>query len=658
MTRWLRLTLPPIAALIVFAPVLAFGFLEWDDRAYVLDNPVIRDFGADRIGLLLSPGTRTLSAWTPTTLVTYAFELSVLGDGPGGFHATNLLLHALNSLLVTLLLVRLGLGTTGAAIAGILFAVHPLQVEAVAWVSARKELLAAGLSLGSILLYLRRGRGARYGSLALFVLALGAKASAVVVPLLIAVLHLTSRRRPARPEIGLLLTMTAFSGLRSLLEITAQSDATAGAAALGTGPRLAAMIDVLGRYVSRWVWPVDLGAAYPIVPAGAWTIGVALILVGGAVLAWRLSTSSVPLRAGLLWWPVALLPVLNLVPAPYLETDRYQYLPLVGPALWAGFWIEHLAARQRLIALALAALVVIGLGLRSRAFLESWRSNETFYTANLERNPQWWLGRLSMATWHLREGRLELAHAHAVTVRDAVPEFARAHHVLALVAEERGNLRGALALETQAIERNPRLSGAWAHACSLQGRLGRLDAATASCEKALALNPVQPKVARTLALVEIRRGNTADEAGRTEEALRHYDRAVGLDPALRDAYYNRAVALQNSGRYDAALPDYETAAELEPDDPHVFVQLGAVLAHQGRINAARIAYRRAIDLDPSRVDARHALAVLLAAGGRLEDARMELEQLLEVRPELREALLALDQVNRALESPPPDGSAP
>ena len=130
---WLRLTLPPIAALIVFAPVLAFGFLEWDDRAYVLDNPVIQDFGADRIGLLLSPRTRTLSAWTPTTLATYGVELSVLGADPFGFHATNLLLHALNSLLVALLLIRLGLGTTGAAIAGMLFAVHPLQVEAVAW---------------------------------------------------------------------------------------------------------------------------------------------------------------------------------------------------------------------------------------------------------------------------------------------------------------------------------------------------------------------------------------------------------------------------------------------------------------------------------------------------------------------------------------------
>jgi tetratricopeptide (TPR) repeat protein len=658
MKPWLALAIPPLVAVGIYLPVIGFEFLAWDDPAYVTQNPVIERLDVRLVAELLSLTTHTLGAWTPTTIATYAVELRIAGPEPGLFHATNLALHALNAALLFLLLGRLGLGHLGAIAGAVLFAAHPLTVEPVAWVSARKDLLATTFSLSCVLLYLRGSGGARAAALGLFVLALGAKSSAVVVPLLLAAYHLTHRRRPSGSEWGALIAMTGLSGARSLLEAAGQADAATGSAALGIGVRLGSMVGVLGRYVRRWVAPYDLGAAYPVTYAEAWTILAGALLIVGLGIAWRASRGRPALRVGLLWWPIALLPVLNVIPAPYLETDRYQYLALIGPAVWAGFLVERGARHHRAVAIGLLVAAVIALGLRTRGLLEEWRSSEAFFDAQLTRNPDWWLGRLALALWHLGEDRTEAAEREAERVRSEVPAFGRTYHVLARIAESRDDLESAIALNRTAIRLDPTQTVAFGHNCTLLGARGQLEEAIPFCERALERNRHLPRVRLAFALVHVRLGNDADEAGRTEEALGHYDTALAIQPDLRDAYYNRGITLRNNGRYAEALADFEAAATLAPDDAHVFVQLGTVLTRLGRPSPALMSYRRAVDLDPSRVDARYSLAVLLAASGKLEEARIELERVVSERPDLADARRALEQVDRTLAHRTPPGSAP
>jgi tetratricopeptide (TPR) repeat protein len=647
LATWL---VPALAAIALFAPSVGHEFLQWDDPAYVTGNPLIERLDPGGFADMLDPRTRTLSAWTPTTLLTYAIETRLFGRDPAVMHATNVMLHALNAVLVALLLARIGLGAVGAAVGGILFAVHPLQVEAVAWVSGRKDLLATALSLGAILLYLRRTGGTRALATLLFVFALGAKSSSVVVPVLLLALHWALRSRPSRAEAWSLAGMTVLGMLRGTLEIGTQAAATAGAGALGFLPRMGAMVAVLGRYVRRWLLPHDLAIAYPVALPDAWVLLTAALLLLAAGVAIRLCRDRPPLVAGLLWWPLALLPVLNLVPAPYLEADRYQYLALLGPALWVGYGTER-ALRHRMVtqlaAGGLVLLAVVALGARSRALLSGWASNEAFFATQLERSPEWWMGRLSFALWHLEQDRLDRAEAQVERVRSALPGFGRTYHLRGLIEAKRGNLEQAFALQAEATRLDPTLTSAWANQCVILGAQRRFEQAVPQCETALALDRHQPRVRRALALVLVGLGNESDQAGQPEAALRFYGRALTLEPGLPEAHLERGVALQRAERHEEAIRDYFAAAR-GPGGATPLTHAGDLLRRLDRRPEAISAYREALARDPAHVEARYGLAIALAAIGDLGGARDELERVLEIRPDLPEARRALARIDEVL----------
>jgi tetratricopeptide (TPR) repeat protein len=648
MSGWLLRLLPVIVALLAHLPALRHEFLLWDDPSYVTDNPVIQKLDAHTLRSLFDPTTHTLHAWTPTTLLTYAVELRAAGPDPRVFHGTNLLLHAANALLVGLLLERIGLGRVGAAVGASLFAAHPLHVESVAWVSGRKDLLAAGLALGSILVYLRRTTGGRWASVALFAMGLGAKASAAVVPLLLLALHGIRRERPSRGEAVVLAFMGLGLVARGWLEVTSQAYATAGATALGLFPRLGAMVGVLGRYVRRWVLPTDLAAVYPLQHADGGTV-LTGVLLGAALLAalWMARGRPV-LQIGLLWWPVALLPALNVVAAPYLEADRYQSLALVGPAVWVGWMGERVWRRTRVGAGLLGTAALLGLGVGSHAVHAHWRTTESFLESQLARNPDWWEGRLLRGVWHLEGGRLERAEREARVVGEAVPGFARVPLLRARIAAKRGNLERAAAWGEGAVALDPLLTPGWAHLCTIRAMQADTDRAIPACRRALVLDRHQPAVLRTLAAVYVTLGNEADESGRTGEALEHYAQALVVEPNLPETHYNLAVTLHRAGRLDTAVVHYERALAARPHDVDTLTQMAGALRRMGELERSRKAFEKSLAVEPTGVEARYGLAALLASTGRLEEARAQLQQLLAMHPERAEAGRALTRIEQEL----------
>ncbi|MEX0718196.1 MAG: tetratricopeptide repeat protein [Planctomycetaceae bacterium] len=326
-----------LVALVValYWPTVNFGFVNWDDRWYVVENPVVRSW---QPASLWSLATEVhVKNYAPLTLASHLIEHTLWGLWPGGYHLTNLLLHALNAVLVWVLVRQVTGSRFIAWTTAALFAVHPVQVETVAWISSRKGLLSATFILACLIRQLRPERSSRDEGIALMFLAaaLLTKAIAIVVPAVVLAYDLIVRKRPFAEALPrqivpgvlclCLLAITAgaqtseLGGLRDHLE-------------LSRGRILAVDAIVLWKYVGMLAWPANLAVLYDVPTAGiaGWA---ALAITGWATVAWgmyRLRTRSplIPFAgtAALLF----LLPVLNLIPITTLMNDRYLYLPSIA----------------------------------------------------------------------------------------------------------------------------------------------------------------------------------------------------------------------------------------------------------------------------------------------------------------------------------------
>jgi Flp pilus assembly protein TadD len=501
-------------------------------------------------------------------------DVSCFGLRPGAHHAVNAMLHALNAVLLFLLLRR----TTGheapAALVAAIFAVHPLQVESVAWISQRKTVLSMALVLATLHAYAawtRRGGAARYAAaLAAFAAALAAKPTAVVVPLLLLAFECwpLGRFGGERRDVSsgsLFLKYVPFAvlaGASSIVTLLAQKQA----AALGTLEshslltRLAHAIYSYAWYPARMVWPSGLSLFYPMDLGANATAKIALsagFLLAALGMALVLAGSRPYVVAGIAWYGAALLPVSGLIPfGTQLVADRYAYLPLVGlfAALVWGLRDAALGrgrALGRLAALASVAAIVT-LSLLTRAQLVTWRDSESLLSRGVARAPENVHALFNYGLWLAEAGRVD----------EALPLLTRAVELAPSFRTGGVNLGWALA------------------------KAGRLDEARARYEEALGLLPQDPpllaELGRVLALL-----------GRREEAESRLREAIRLDPASAAGHLLLGTLLHDGGRPQEAEPYLERSFALMPGDPRAGTALGTNLAALGRTQEALEVLRKA-----------------------------------------------------------------
>ena len=388
--------------LAIYWPVWQFGFLNWDDPWYVVENSQIRSW--DLANLFRIASEPSVKNYAPLTTLSFLIDYTLWGDFAGGYHATNLLLHAVNAVLVYALLWQLS-GSRGVSLlTAALFAIHPVQLESVAWISSRKGLLSATFVLASLRFWFKPNRQPRdegYGLLFLF-LALLAKAIAVVVPAVV----LTYDVWIARKKLSEAVTRQFFAGLLCvmflLLTMSAQTTMYGGLRGhmtLGKLHILAIDTIVLWRYIGMLIWPDSLCVLYDPSTSGISLSVAAASLAWGAVIfvAWRTRESLPWLRGGLLTAFVFLVPVLNLVPITTLMNDRYLYLPSIplfavfASGLrclqkWAAKRQADGGAAQSQVACAQFASIVVtlvavsGFALVSLTHLPVWRNSTTLWT--------------------------------------------------------------------------------------------------------------------------------------------------------------------------------------------------------------------------------------------------------------------------------------
>lgn len=406
-----------LLALAVYANALRNGY-ALDDEAIILRNRVVHGLG-DLRGVLLGPyWTDTGELYRPVTLLTFALGWAVHGPSTVAMHAWNVGVHAACSALVAVLVLRLGGGRTAAALAGALFAVHPVHVEAVANGVGRAELLATLFVLAGSLAYLggrARAPGRIAAVCALYLLALGAKEIAVSFPALLLVLDVLRTRRARTPlhrvfrdNLPLLAALTATLAVYLALRVAATEGLMSNSPApyfygVTAARRVATAVRVWPEYLRLLLWPADLSMdwgpdAIRVVGWGSprvWLgLAVGAALAAGAALSWRRGRW---VAGAVAWLALALLPVSNLLfPIGVVLAERNLYLPSVGLAFVFPPLVAAVARAPRRGARVLAtaaAAVLLALGAaRTWARTPDWRSSRTILYAMMEAHPEiWWV---------------------------------------------------------------------------------------------------------------------------------------------------------------------------------------------------------------------------------------------------------------------------
>jgi protein O-mannosyl-transferase len=575
--RWGALAVAFVVVL-PYLPALRNGFVNWDDDLYVYNNPQVKSIAPSSLLRAFTHIHETSGNWHPLTMISHAADYAIWGLRPLGHHLTSILLHGLNAALVALVAVRLlqaraagralsrpGMVVAG-VVAGLLFGLHPLHVESVAWVSERKDLLSALFYLLGVLSYLGYARHAggavgpwkdrRYlTTLLCFVLALLSKPMALSFPFVLLIIDWYPLYRLQRAGVRrLLLEKIPFFLLDlGLATVAVLAQGASGAfrplAEVTMGARVLVAIKAATTYLAKTVLPAGLLPfySYPAhVSLLSWEFGVPTVVMAAAVVGCLATGRQHRVFAAVLVsYAVVLLPVLGIVQiGPQAMADRYTYLPSVplvvlvgagGGALWDRCGVA--ATWWRRATFVTAALLWLGLlSWQSVRQIGLWKNGETLWSRVLQFEPWNTEAYNNRASYYYDRGEYDKALADYDSALSVQPSLGRAH----------ASKRRSAYFNDRAIT---------------YVRLGRYAEALADEDQAIGLRPTE-------ASYYFNRGKIHFLAGRNPEARDDFDRAIAASPVANPTYFEkRGLVYRRLGMEDRALDDLKRAQMLRSAPP-------------------------------------------------------------------------------------------
>lgn len=642
-----------------YAPVRTASFV-WDDDVHVTRNATLTQPGGLK-RIWFEPGATP--QYYPLVHSTFWLEQRLWGFHPAGYHLVNLALHAASTCLLFWILRRWSV--PGAWFAAALFAVHPVQVESVAWVTERKNVLSGFFYLLAAATFVARREVAlsrRFlrlllaaGFCAAFLLALLSKTVTAVLPLALLIAGWwktgTITRRDAALCVPLLLPAFAMGVLTVWLERVSVG-AIGHEWQMEPLRRLLLSGSVPWFYAAKLIWPFHLSFVYPrwsIDPALLrWYLGPSALLALGLLLwGWRRRLGRGPL-ATLLFFLLHLVPAsgwFNVYPFRYSYlADHFQYLACMGLLVAGAAGIEH-AARPRPhlkhAGCALLLLLLAGLSFqRTRAFA----SAESLWLDTLRKNPGAWMAHTHLGLLALAEGRTDEAARRYRMAIAVNPDHAESYVNLANLLARDGKSEEAEATYLKALRVDPTLPAAhYNYGCWLADQ-GRLEPAERHLREIL-----RYPAYRGLAHLEL--GDLRIRQSREEEALEEYQSALRLDPSNVAAHSNLGIALLRLNRPEDARAAFERALELDPTNAGAHRNLGSLLAAQGRMEQAVAHLAAAADGQPEDPGTHYNLGMVLMEAGHPRDAIACFEQALRLRPGWDQARQSLEQARSRAEMP-------
>ena len=626
--RWLVPLLVVLCTLAAFLPTLQNHFVNWDDDKNFLDNHHYRGLTWQQLSWMW---TTHLGHYIPLTWMTLGMDYLLWGMNPVGYHLTSLLLHAASAVVVYFVVVRIltlalpRLADRGHALvasagfAALVFAIHPLRVESVAWVTERRDVLSGLFYLLTLLTYLRSCERPELGrwwyglSVALFGCALLSKSMAVSLPVVLLILEVyplrrlggslgwasASARRVYLEKIPFVLLAAAASALALLAQLS--SRAMVSVAHLSALERLAVSAYGLSFYLWKTVVPLNLSPLY-MLPQTVNPAATPFIVSYGGVLA--VTAIALALRrrwpglpAAWLAYVVVLLPVLGIAQnGPQIAADRYTYLAVLGWAILAGAgllscWRRSTSSTTGAPATwglaGIATGIVIALGVLTWNQVQIWHDSGRLWTYALAIDPNSPIAHSNLGELLDRQGRPAEAIDHFQQALRTKPDFALAHNNWGMALKGQGRPAEAIDHFQQALRLKPDFPIAYNNWGTALGQLGEPAQAIDHFQQALRLDP-------DFALAHSNWGAALLQQGKPAEAIDHFQQALRIDPDLALARSNWGAALLQQGQPAEAIEHLQQALRVQPDLAEAHANLGLALAQQGKLAEATEHYQQAL----------------------------------------------------------------
>jgi hypothetical protein len=506
---WVALALATLT-MIVYAPVRHYGFVDLDDPQYVSENPFVAG-GLTWSGVKWAFTSIHASYWLPLIWLSHMLDVQLYGLNGGGHHVTNAVLHIANSILLFALLHR----TTGAlgrsAFVAALFAIHPLHVESVVWVTERKDVLSTLfllLTVWTYVEYARRPTGGRYVlSLLFFVLGLMSKAMLVTLPFMLLLLDVgpLGRFTVTGWRLSPIQRTTAYQLVREKLPFLALAIAfaiatyitqqtTGAVASVGRIPitfRVGNAMVSYATYLANMVWPSRLALFYPY-PLKLSPVVVAVSVLGlmaTTVLVIRGLRRYPYLAVGWLWYLGSLVPVIGLIQAgDQARADRFTYVPLIGVFIMIAWGASDLVRRPRVLQ-ATGVLVVVALAIVARVQVGHWRTNTELWEHALRVADESYVAHTNLGLALFARGDVDRSITEFRSALRLRPDFAEAHNDLGVALANRGDNDGAIEAFLNALRAKPMQAPSHYNAAVLLAMKGDTVAAVTHLERALQIDP-------------------------------------------------------------------------------------------------------------------------------------------------------------------------
>ena len=654
-----------------FFPVLANGFVNIDDRVNLLNNLNFR--GLDWAQLQWMFTTLHNSLYRPVTWMTFGLDYLLWGIQPFGYHLTSLLFHCANAAVVYFLALRLlrfsdakqvAQGDlslrAGAAFAALVFAVHPLRVEVVAWASARNDVVAGLFFISTILCYLRAveagavgGTGAwRAATLVLYALSLLAKPNGITLPFALLVLDVyplqrlgwngkwfDSAARQVWFEKVPFLALSVGAGALALVA-KEQSKLLADLDHYGWLERCVQSIYSAAFYLWKSILPLTLSPLYELPVHFQLTDGFywmsAVLILSATVMLYIFRRKWPAGMAGWVIYLVILAPVSGIVQnGPQFAADRYSYLSCLPWAILAGFAMRKLWPAQLhgglgrptiILPASLAGLIILSLTVLTWKQSQVWRDAETLWRHALAVDDQSFFAHQFLGTALFDRRKSEEALAHFRRALAINPYRASAYNNMGLVLAERGDTKDAIQFYQQAIRLDPHYTLAHFNLARLLAIEGLDLEAIRHYRSVLDIRPDNADARNDLGLL-------LESQGDGEAAQAEFERAIRLNPNHDKAFFNLAELMNRRGDLANAAKNYQQAARINPKEAAFQIAWAAVLARQGELEGATNHLLAAVKLQPDNVNTHVLLARSLAAQGKIDQAEKHYREALRLAKE-------------------------